>query len=234
MPAKSKQESFSFQINMFIKIIFLLLIVLVINGKSLILAGITSLGVFSLLIKGNLRQSWLKILSKLSYFLIAYLVLDLIFTNDIESSLIFIGKLFTYLVLLVWIKESSSLESYLSDVYTLTFVFGIKPLAKKIDSFFHYFNFYLIATMKLIIKFGRNYNRLFPGRSSFVSLFIQVFLDTLMSIPIIKNETNEQLRIINYRPFNLRANSMIIILGLVLGFFQWSNCEILCKNFLLK
>lgn len=234
MPTKPKQATFSFRINIFIKILLIIAFIMVINAESYYIAGVALACLLTLLLKGTIRNSWLKLVSKLSYILIAYIILDLIFTHDFESSLNFVGKLLCYLLLIVWLKESTSLESYLSDVYSATFVFGVNLISRKVDSFFHHFNFYLIATVKLVSKFVESYDKLFAHRSSFINLFMQVFLDTMMRIPETKLETNDQLRVINYRPFEWKANLPIILLIVVLGFLYWSNCEELCRNILSK
>lgn len=234
MPIKAIQNTFSFKINIFVKLLLIISIILVINSESLYLAGATALGILLLLLKGSIRRSWLKIVAKLSYVLIAYLALDFIFTNDIESALKFVGKLLSYLILIVWLKDTTTLESYLSDVYSATFIFGVNLVSRKVDSFFHHFNFYLIATVKLASKFVENYDKLFPQRSSFINLFIQVFLNTMLRIPETKEETNSELRVINYRPFHWKANLVIIFILIVLAILYWSNCEEICRNILSK
>lgn len=234
MPTKHLHETFSFKIHVFFKILLIIVSFIILNGDSLYLAGIVSLGLLTLLFKKIIRDSWLTLVSKLAYFLIAYILLDLIFSQNIESSLIFVGKLLCYLLLMVWLKESTSLESYLSDVYSLTFIFGVNLISRKIDTFFHYFNFYVIATIKLVGKFIQSYDSLFPNRTSFISLFLQVFLNTLLRVPETKLETNQQLAVINYRPFDLKANLPIIFLIILLGLLYWSNCEEICKNILSR
>ncbi len=234
MPTIVSQDTFSYKINVFIKIILIIFVILVINKESLYSSGITAFCLLLLLLKGSIRNAWLKILSKLAYLLIAYLVLDFLFTNDIQSSLTFVGKLISYLLLIVWLKDTSSLDSYLSDVYRATFIFGINKVSKRIDNFFHYFNFYLISTIKLVHKFIESYDKLFPHRTSFINLFIQVFLDTMLRIPETRQETNAQLSIINYRPFAWKSNLTIIILILLLATMYFFNCEALCRNFLSK
>lgn len=234
MAVKPNYETFSFRINVFIKILLITAFITIINSNSYYLTGITIIGLLTLLLKGRVRNAWLKLVSKLSFVLIAYIVLDLIFTKDIESALTFVGKLLCYLLLLVWLKKSTSLESYLSDVYSLTFLFGINLISRKVDSFFHYFNFYLIATTKLVSKFAQGYEKLFPQRTSIINLFIQVFLNTMLRIPETKNETNAKMAVINYRPFDWKANLPILLLILVLAILYWSNCEELCRSILLK
>jgi hypothetical protein len=165
MPSNLKQETFSFKINIFVKLLLIIFAIMVINKESLYVAGFVASGILLLLLKGSIRNSWLKILSKVSYMLIAYLVLDFIFTNDIESALKFVGKLLCYLLLIVWLKDSTNLQSYLSDVYSATFSLGVNRLSRKIDSFFHHFNFFLISTIKLVSKFIESYDKLFPQRS---------------------------------------------------------------------
>ncbi|MBI9031756.1 hypothetical protein JEZ13_07135 [bacterium] len=234
MPTKQLYESFSFRIHVFFKIILIIFLIMIINGDSLYLAGFVSLGLLALLLKGRIRNSWLKLVSKLAYFLIAYILLDLIFSHNIQSALFFVGKLLNYLILMVWLKESTNLESYLSDVYSLTFVLGVNFISRKVDSFFHYLNFYVIATIKLVGKFVETYDSLFPKRTSFINLFLQVFLNTLLRVPETKLETNQQLALINYRPLHWKANLPIIFLIILLGFLYWSNCEDICRNFFLK
>lgn len=234
MTEKAKQGSFSFRVNFFIKITLMILYIIVINSDSHYLAGITMFALLTLLCKGRIRNSWLKLVSKLAYVFIAYLILDLLFTNNIESSLTFIGKLLCYLLLLTWLKETTSLESYLSDVYSAIFIFGVNLISRKLDSFFHYFNFYLIATMKLVSKFVESYEELFAQRTSFINLFLQVFLNTMLKIPETKAESNAEMAVIHYRNFDWRANLPIIFLIIVLAFLNWSNCEDLCKSFFLK
>jgi len=234
MTKRFKQDTFSFKINIFVKIILVIAFIMVINAESYLISGIALVGLLTLLIKGRIRNSWLKLVSKLSYVLIAYILLDFLFTHNIESTLTFVGKLLCYLLLIVWIKETTSLESYLSDVYSATFIFGVNLISRKVDTFFHYFNFYLIATVKLASKFVESYDKLFPQRTSFISLFLQVFIDTLMRIPETKFETNSQLSVINYRPFEWKVNLPIILLIILLGFLYWSNFEELCRNILLK
>ena len=234
MAVKAKQDAFSFRIHIFIKLLFIIALIRVINAESYFIAGITLVGIFTLLLKGTIRKSWLKLVSKLSYVLIAYIILDFIFTNNIESALSFMGKLLSYLLLIVWLKDSTSLTSYLSDVYSTIFIFGVNFVSKKLDSFFHYFNFYLIATTKLASKFAKSYEELFPQRTSFFSLFLQVFINTMMRIPETKLETNAEMSVINYRAFNWKANLVIIGLIILLGVLYWSNCEELCRNILSK
>lgn len=234
MAVKAKQDAFSFRIHIFIKLLFIITLIRVINAESYFIAGITLVGIFTLLLKGTIRNSWLKLVSKLSYVLIAYILLDFIFTNNIESALTFMGKLLSYLLLIVWLKDSTSLTSYLSDVYSTIFIFGVNFVSKKLDSFFHYFNFYLIATTKLASKFAKSYEELFPQRTSFFSLFLQVFINTMMRIPETKLETNAEMSVINYRAFNWKANLVIIGLIILLGVLYWSNCEELCRNILSK
>jgi hypothetical protein len=207
---------------------------MVINSNKLYLAGATAFGLLTLLLNGDIRNSWLKLVSRLAYFFIAYLILDIIFTSNIESALTFVGKLLSYLLLLTWIKERTSLESYLSDVYAAIFMFGVNLISRKLDSFFHYFNFYLIATTKLVSKFVESYDKLFPQRSSFINLFIQVFIDTMMRVPETKSETNALMSVINYRIFDWKSNLPLIIIILLLAFLYWSNCEALCRSFFLK
>lgn len=234
MPSNLKQETFSFKINIFVKLLLIIFAIMVINKESLYVAGFVASGILLLLLKGSIRNSWLKILSKVSYMLIAYLVLDFIFTNDIESALKFVGKLLCYLLLIVWLKDSTNLQSYLSDVYSATFSLGVNRLSRKIDSFFHHFNFFLISTIKLVSKFIESYDKLFPQRSSFLNLFIQVFLNTMLRVPETKNQTNEELRVINYRPFYWKENLIIIFMIIILGILYWSNCEEICRNILSK
>jgi hypothetical protein len=234
MPSNLKQETFSFKINIFVKLLLIIFAIMVINKESLYVAGFVASGILLLLLKGSIRNSWLKILSKVSYMLIAYLVLDFIFTNDIESALKFVGKLLCYLLLIVWLKDSTNLQSYLSDVYSATFSLGVNRLSRKIDSFFHHFNFFLISTIKLVSKFIESYDKLFPQRSSFLNLFIQVFLNTMLRVPETKDQTNEELRVINYRPFYWKENLIIIFMIIILGILYWSNCEEICRNILSK
>lgn len=234
MTVKAKHETFSYRINFFIKLILIIFYIMVINAESYFVAGFAVVGLLTLLLKAKLRNSWLKLVSKIAYVLIAYVVLDLIFTADIESSLALIGKLLCYLLLLIWLKETTSFNSYLSDVYSTIFVFGVNLISRKLDSFFHYFNFYLIATSKLVSKFIQSYEEQFAQRSSFMNFFMQVFFTTMMRIPETKVEINEKMAVINYRPFDWKANLPIIGLIILLGFLYWSNCEQLCRNFFLK
>lgn len=231
MADKSIHDSFSFRVNIFIKVLLILAFIRVINAESYLIAGIALTALLTLLLKGKLRNSWLKLVSKLSYALIAYIALDFVLTNDIESALTFVGKLLSYLLLLVWLKESTTLKSYLSDVNAATFMFGANLVSRKLDSFFHYFNFYLIATMKLVSKFVESYDQLFPTRRSFISLFIQVFLNTMLRIPETKFETNAEISVINFRNFDWKTNLPIILLIIILGFLSYPNCEELCRSF---
>ncbi len=234
MAVSSQHDTFSFRINIFIKILLIITFIMVINGESYFISGIALVGLLTLLLKGKIRNGWLKLVSKLSFVMIGYIALDFIFTNDIESALTFVGKLLCYLLLLVWLKESTSMKTYLSDVYSATFIFGVNLISRKVDSFFHYFNFYLIATMKLVNKFVESYDQLFPQRSSFINLFLQVFLNTMMRIPETKLETNAEMSVINYRNFDWKANIPIMVIILLLGFLYWSNCEELCRSFFLR
>ena len=155
MAVKPKHETFSYKINFYIKILLIIAFIMIMNAESYLITGIAILGLLTLLLKGTFRNSWLKLVSKLAYVFIAYILLDLIFSNDIESTLTFVGKLLCYLLLLTWFKESTSLESYLSDVYSATFMFGVNLISRKVDSFYHYLNFYIISTMKLVANSWR-------------------------------------------------------------------------------
>lgn len=230
----AKQDIFSYRINYYIKILLIIASIMVMNSDSYFIAGLVSIGILTLLLKGKVRNSWLKLVSRLAFVFIAYILLDLLFGNDIEATLTFVGKLLCYLLLLTWFKESTTLESYLSDVYSATFIFGFNYISKKVDSFNHYFNFYIISTMKLVSKFVESYDKLFKQRTSFINLFLQVFINTLMRIRETKSETNEEMSVINYRTFDWKANLPIMGLLIILGFLYWSNCEELCRSFLLK
>ena len=55
-----------------------------------------------------------------------------------------------------------------------------------------------------------------------------------MRIRETKLETNAEMSVINYRKFDWKANLPIIGIIILLGFLYWSNCEELCRSFLLK
>jgi hypothetical protein len=56
----------------------------------------------------------------------------------------------------------------------------------------------------------------------------------MLRVPETKDQTNEELRVINYRPFYWKENLIIIFMIIILGILYWSNCEEICRNILSK
>lgn len=208
--------------------------IVVLNAKSLFIAGIAFIGVLCFLLRGAIRRSWFKLVAKLSIVLIAFILLDLIFKSNMDATLMLVGKLLSYSVLLVWLKETTTIDSYLSDVYSTIFAFGNNLIARKLDSFFHYFNFYVVSTISLVSKFVEVYEELLPKRTNFLTLFMQVFVTTLLHVPAVKAEVNNKLAVVKYRAFDWKANLFPLIIIILLAVLYWSNCEELCRSFFSK
>lgn len=230
----TENNFFSFRYNIFIKILLIIMFIVVLNAKSLFIAGIAFIGILCFLLRGTIRRSWFKLVAKLSYVLIAFILLDLLFKHNMDATLMLVGKLLSYSVLLVWLKETTTIDSYLSDVYSTVFAFGNNLVTRKLDSFFHYFNFYVVATISLVSKFVEVYEKLLPNKTTFISLFMQVFVSTLIQVPVVRAETNNKLAVIKYRAFDWKANLFPLLIIILLAVLYWSNCEELCRSFFLK
>ena len=224
----------SFRMNIFVKLLLIIMFIVVLNAESLFIAGLAFVGVLGFLLRGSIRNSWMKLAAKLAIVLVLFIILDLIFKSDIEATLMLVGRLLCYTVLLVWLKETTTIDSYLSDVFSSVFAFGNNLIARKLDSFFHYLNFYVIATISLVGKFVEVYEELLPKKTAFMTLFMQVFVTTLLQVPVVKAETNNKLAVINYRAFDWKANLFPLFIITLLAVLYWTNCEELCRSFLLK
>ncbi len=206
------KDSFSFRIHILIKLGFICFLIYSLSSNILSIQLGTSLIIASFLIKGEIRKNWLKVVSKASIMLITYLVFQFIFKQDLELALFTTARLILYIVLIVWLKNTTTIKSYLSDLDKALDTIRFAKLKSNIRKYLYVFNYFIISTILNVENFYKYFSHFSKDNIPLKNRIMQVLFKSMADQNYIKRETEETINIIYYRKFYWLENILVLLL----------------------
>ena len=170
---------------------------------------------FLLLFNDKIRATWVAVTTKVSAMLIVYLLFQFLFHMSLEESLTTVARLLLYILMIIWIKETTTLDSYVGDMDNVSSFLDKGQLGYKIKKGIYYINYYIVSTLISIENFSKNYSELSKQPGTIIQKITKVFLSTMMSQNEVRYKTDSILNTIKYRKFNWMVNILAMFFALI-------------------
>lgn len=221
MKSDINNNGVSSQANVLVKIAYIVTFIVIMSSESYIVKGGGALITATFLMNSKILQVWSKLIAKLSPLLIGYIVIAMLSGNDLEYMLNVVGKNLCYAVYLVWLRETTTIDDYLSDMERFGQFFGNSYLGYKLKRGIYYLSYYIVNTLEIFNHFLENFHQLKQDGNKGLALFINIFVTTFINLKNIRYETDQKMNFIQYRDFNINANMFIVtLIAMVIG-LQW-------------
>jgi len=211
------------KMHILLKIVVIIAGAVALKSADLYSALFSATILVSFMLTKTLKREWIKLIARMGIFLSIYLLFNLFFGAEILPLLLRVMRLVIYLLMILWLKDTTTFESYLADMSSLSIRFESTKIGVSFKRNIYYLNFYVVSTLKIVESFLANYKILLPQKKSFISLFVQVFLKTFFEVSKVKQETESIMQGFVLRRYDKKASFIGIMLITILFMLHWAG-----------